>query len=113
MNYFKLFWLDIILNRLDDGNEDLRGKGFWQLILINLLVMIFPIFLSSKFILIIFGIGLLQLLYVIPCCIKLTKKGQIAFKQGVTNAAVLTFLFNLGDIVFSFGFSGWSLLTYR
>ena len=112
MKYFQFFWRDIILNRLNDGNEELRGKGFWCLILINFFVMVLPIFLSTKFILIILGIGLLQLLYVIPWCMKLTRKGQIAFKQGVTNAAVLTFLFNLGNILFSF-FSGWSLLTYR
>ena len=112
MKYFKFFWRDIILNRLNDGNEELRGKGFWCLISINSLLMVFPLLVKNDFVLIVLGIGIFQLLYVIPWCMKLHKDGQIAFKQGITNGAVLTFFLNLGNLLIYFGFDGWSLLRY-
>ena len=51
----------------------------------------------------IFGIGITQLLYVVPLCIWLHRRGRADTAKGVIIGAVLTFLLNGGCFLLFFG----------
>lgn len=113
-NHFRLFWRTIMSRRNEIGSiflgilllVGMHGAVFLLAGLILVIISLVPTPISSNYLwipLVLYptaGIGLFQVLYVVPVCLLLKRRGRFGLMKGVIIGAVLTALLNGGCWLF-------------